>query len=112
MLYRFSYRRVKVDPTSFPAGFTPFLIPILSTPVKIGMPGITFIRDHRDNAIDSHHGMNFTLDMGVATHYMASEADFGRVLATHSTYYELFRRRPAARRWVLARSTRIGVQSP
>lgn len=112
MLYRFSYRRVKVDPTSFPAGFDPALKEIFSTPVRVGMPGITFIRDRRDNAIDSHRGTYFTADVGVATHYMASEADFGRVLATHSSYYELFKRRPANKRFVLARSTRIGVQSP
>ncbi len=112
MLYRFSYRRVKVDPTSFPAGFSPALKLFYSTPVRVGMPSITFIRDRRDNAIDSHRGNYFTADLGTATHYLASEADFGRVLATFSSYYELFKRRPANRRFVLARSTRIGVQSP
>jgi outer membrane protein insertion porin family len=112
MLYRFNYRRVKVDPTSFPAGFTPFLVQFYSTPVRVGMPALTFIRDRRDNAIDSHHGTYITADIGAATHYLASETDFGRVLATHSSYYELFKRRPQNKRYVLARSTRFGVQSP
>lgn len=112
MLYRLSYRRVKVDPTSFPAGFSPDFIKIFSVPVRVGMPGITFIRDRRDNAIDSHHGTYITADVGAATKYLASETEFGRVLATHSSYYELFKKRPANKRFVLARSTRIGVQSP
>ena len=112
MLYRINYRRVRVDPTSFPAGFSDFLRNFYSTPVRVGMPAITFIRDRRDNAIDSHHGQYFTADVGAATHYLGSEAEFGRVLATHSSYYELFKRRPANKRYVLARSTRVGVQSP
>ena len=112
MLYRFNYRRVQVDPSSFPAGYSPALKEIYSTPVRIGMPGLTYIRDRRDNAIESHHGTYFTIDTGVATHYLGSEAEYGRVLATQSSYYELFRHRPANKRYVLARSTRIGVQSP
>jgi outer membrane protein insertion porin family len=112
MLYRINYRRVKVDPSSFPAGYSPFLKNIYSTPVRIGMPSLTYIRDRRDNAIESHHGYYFTADIGAATHLLGSEAEYGRVLATHSSYYELFRRRPANRRYVFARSTRIGVQSP
>ncbi len=112
MLYRINYRRVKVDPSSFPAGYSEQLKMIYSVPVRIGMPGLTYIRDRRDNAIDSHHGTYFTADVGAATKYMGSEAEYGRVLATHSSYYELFRHRPANKRYVFARSTRIGVQSP
>jgi outer membrane protein insertion porin family len=112
LLYRINYRRVKVDPSSFPAGYSPFLKDFYSTPVRIGMPSLTYIRDRRDNAIESHHGTYFTADIGAATHLLGSEAEYGRVLATHSSYYELFRHRPANKRYVFARSTRIGVQSP
>ena len=112
MLYRINYRRVKVDPSSFPAGYSEQLKMIYSVPVRIGMPSLTYIRDRRDNAIESHHGTYFTTDVGVATKYLGSEAEYGRVLVSHSSYYELFRRRPPNRRYVFARSTRIGVQSP
>jgi len=112
MLYRINYRRVQVDPSSFPAGYSEQLKQIYSVPVRIGMPSLTYIRDRRDNAIESHHGTNFTADIGVATKYLGSEAQYGRVLVTHSSYYELFRRRPPNKRYVFARSLKIGVQSP
>jgi outer membrane protein assembly complex protein YaeT len=112
LLYRINYRRVKVDPSSFPAGFSESLKLIYETPVRIGMPGISYIRDRRDNAIESHHGSYFTVDTGLATKYLGSEAEYGRVLVSYASYYELFRRRPPNKRYVLARATRIGVQTP
>jgi len=106
LLYRFAYRRVKVDPNSFPAGFSPDLIPVYSQAVRVGMPSLTYLRDSRNDPVNSTKGTYNTFDIGAASGYFGSEADFGRVLAQNATYYK-FRRR-----WVFARSLRIGVETP
>jgi len=105
-LYRFSYRRIEVDPNSFPAGFSPDLIPIYSRPVRVGMPSVTYLRDTRDDPVNSTKGTYNTFDIGAASSYFGSQADFGRVLAQNATYYKFFRS------WVFARSLRVGVESP
>lgn len=106
LLYRFAYRRVKVDPSSFPAGFTPDLIPIYSRAVRVGMPSLIYVRDTRDDPVNSTKGTYNTFDLGVASGYFGSEANFGRLLAQNATYYKFHRN------WVFARSLRIGVEMP
>ena len=106
LLYRFAYRRIQVDPNSFPAGFSPDLIPIYSKPVRVGMPSITYLRDTRDDPVNSTKGTYNTLDIGAASGYFGSQADFGRILAQNATYYKFHRG------WVFARSTRLGVEIP
>jgi outer membrane protein assembly factor BamA len=106
LVYGFSYRRDKVDPSSFPAGFSPDLASIYAAPVRIGMPSITYLRDTRDDPISSTKGAFSTADFGVATGWLGSEATFGRVLAQNSTYHRL------GKGYVFARSTRIGIESP
>ena len=106
LLYRFSYRRVVVDPSSFPAGFTPSLIPLYSEPVRVGIPSFTFLRDRRDDPVNSTRGSYNTVDVGIASSVFGSQADFDRVLAQNATYHKFFRG------WVFARSLRIGVESP
>jgi outer membrane protein assembly factor BamA len=101
-LYRFSYRRIKVDPNSFPAG----LIPIYSQAVRVGMPSFTYLRDTRDDPVNSTKGTYNTSDIGVASGYFGSQADFGRVLAQNATYYKFHKT------WVFARSLRVGVETP
>jgi outer membrane protein assembly complex protein YaeT len=105
MIYGVSYRRDKVDPSSFPAGFSPDLASIYAAPVRIGIPSVTFVRDTRDDPINSTKGMFTTADFGVATSWLGSEATFGRILAQNSTYYSL------GKHYVFARSTRIGIES-
>ena len=102
----FSYRQDKVDPSSFPAGFSPDLLTIYAVPVRIGMPSVTFVRDTRDDPVDSTKGIFTTADFGVATGALGSEANFGRVLVQNSTYHRF------GNKYVFARSTRIGVESP
>lgn len=106
LLYRFAYRRIKVDPDSFPAGFSPDLIPIYSKAVLVGMPSLTYLRDTRDDPVNSTKGTYNSFDIGVASGYFGSQADFGRILAQNATYYK-FRKT-----WVLARSLRVGVEAP
>ena len=56
--------------------------------------------------MNSTKGTFNTFDIGAASGYFGSEADFGRTLAQNATYYK-FRRT-----WVFARSLRIGVETP
>ena len=107
VVYSFTYRRVQASNLVISSN----LIPTLSQPTRVGIPGFTFIRDRRDNPIDSTKGSYNTLDAGVAASYFGSEADFSRILVQNSNYYLFGRHRPAAKRFVLARSTRIGLQS-
>ena len=103
LLYRLIYRRV-----SIPSGtlvIDPNLIPLFSLPVRVGMPAFTYLRDTRDDPTDSHKGAFSTLDTGLATGALGSEANFGRVLMQNSTYYRFHKKR-----WVFARSTRIGLE--
>jgi outer membrane protein assembly factor BamA len=106
LLYRFSYRRIVVDPTSFPAGFTPSLIPLYSQPTLVGMPSLIYLRDTRDDPVNSTKGTYNTFDVGIASSAIFSQANFGRVLAQNATYHKFFRG------WVFARSLRIGIESP
>ena len=108
--YRFDYRRVKAS--NFAASFSPGEIAPLSLPARVGGPGFTFIRDKRDNPLESVKGNYFTLDGFMSSSDLGSEADFGRVLAENSTYHAFGGKGKAGRQFVFARSTTIGVQQP
>jgi outer membrane protein assembly complex protein YaeT len=103
LLYRMIYRRVSttnlvIEPTQ---------VPLFSQPVRVGLPAFTYIRDTRDNPIDSHRGSFNTFDVGVASSIFGSETNFVRVVLQNSTYYQFHHKR-----WVFARSTRIGIEEP
>jgi outer membrane protein assembly complex protein YaeT len=104
LFYRFAYRRIQA--TNFAPNFNQNEVPLLSQPTRVGMPGFTYIRDHRDNPVESTRGNYNTLDAGVASSYFQSEADFSRVLVQNSTYYRI------KKRFVFARSIRVGVETP
>ncbi|HEY6253481.1 MAG TPA: BamA/TamA family outer membrane protein, partial [Candidatus Angelobacter sp.] len=101
--YRLIYRRVSIPSTTLV--IDPNLIPLFSQPVRVGLPAFTYIRDTRDDPTDSHKGAFSTLDSGVASGVFGSQANFGRLLMQNSTYYQFHKKR-----WVFARSTRIGVE--
>ncbi len=105
LVYRFTYRRVKVDPNSL--RIDPNLIPLLSRPVRVGAPGFTWIHDKRDDPLDAHHGSFTTFDTGISDSIFGSEANFARFLIQNSTY-----RRVLGKKYVLARLTRIGIAEP
>lgn len=104
MFYRFAYRRVQAG--NFASNFSRNEVPLLSQPTRVGMPGFSYIRDERDNPLESRKGMYATFDAGVASSYFGSEADFSRVLVQNSTYH------PIKKKYVFARSTSIGVETP
>ena len=107
-VYSFTYRRVQASNLVI----TSNLIPILSAAHSGGNPAVTFIRDRRDSPLKSTKGTYATLDAGVAASYFGSEADFSRILGQNSTYYTLGKSRPPNKRFVFARSTRLGIQNP
>jgi outer membrane protein assembly complex protein YaeT len=104
MLYRLSWQRVSIDPNSLV--IDPTLVPLYSKPVRLAIPSLTYLRDTRDNPIDSHKGSYTIADLGLATSALGSQANFGKVLLQNSTYYTF------KKKWVLARNTQIGILHP
>jgi outer membrane protein assembly complex protein YaeT len=100
LFYRYTYRRVSIDQATLK--ITPFLIPLLSQPVRLGLISGGFIQDRRDDPVDPHKGIYNTLDLGLAEHAFGSQRDFLRFLARNSTYH------PLGKKLVLARSTEFG----
>ncbi len=106
--YRFSYRRVQATNIEVTAN----LIPLLSTPTRVGTPNFLYIRNRRDNDLESTRGSYTTVEGGVASSYFGSEADFSRLLIKNSTYHTFFRNRSTRQGFVFARSTSVGVENP
>ena len=104
LFYRMSYQRVAVDPNSLV--IDPTLIPLYSKPVRLAIPSFTYVRDTRDNPIDSTKGTYNIVDLGLATSALGSEANFGKVLLQNSSYYRF------KKKWVFARNTQIGILHP
>jgi outer membrane protein assembly complex protein YaeT len=100
VFYRYSYRHVNVDEATLK--ISPFLINLLSQPVRVGIISFTMVQDRRDDPIDPHKGIYNTLDVGLAERALGSQPNFVRVLARNATYH------PIGKRLVLARSIQIG----
>jgi outer membrane protein insertion porin family len=107
MAYRFTYRRVKASNINI----SPAEIPLLSLPVRVGEPGFSYIRNKRDNNLETTKGSYTTVDAAVAASYFGSEADFSSILTQNSTYHAFGKNRPIDKKFVFARSTRIGLES-
>jgi len=103
--YRFDYRYVKASHLA--SNFSPAEFSLFSLPARIGGPGFTFIRDKRDNPLESTKGQYFTLDGFAASGYFGSQANFARALAQDSTYYAFGR---PNHKFVFARSTTVGLE--
>ncbi len=106
--YRFSYRRVEASNIEV----TSNLIPLLSAPTRVGTPNFLYVRNRRDNDLESTRGSYTTVEGGVAAAYFGSEADFSRLLIKNSTYHTFFRNRSTRQGFVFARSTSVGVENP
>jgi outer membrane protein insertion porin family len=100
--FQFAYRRVSVNNVVIPT----LLVPQLEQPVRIGIIGANLAQDRRDNAVDPHHGIYNTLDLGLAGSAFGSQRSFGRLLVRNATYHSL------TKSLVLARQTQFGVIIP
>ncbi len=103
LIYSWSYRDVKVNPNSIQVSLA--LIPLLSQPARVGGPGLTYIRDTRDDALDAHHGTFNTVSLFLSNSKFGAQANFSRIDITNSSYYDL-----GKRHWVVARETRYGQE--
>jgi outer membrane protein insertion porin family len=103
--YRFDFRLVKAY--DFASDFSPVEFSFLSLPARVGGPGFTFIRDKRDNPLESTKGQYFTLDGFAASNYVGSQADYARTLSQDSTYYAFGH---PNHKFVFARSTTLGLE--
>ena len=108
-LYKYTYRLVKVDQSTL--HISPQLIPLLSRPTRVGVPSFSYVRDHRDDPIDSHKGTFNALDFGVASQIFGSQANYARLFVENSSYYSFAKNKNInGRSWTFARSTRMGVE--
>ncbi len=103
LIYSFEYREVKVNPNSIQVSAS--LIPLLSQPARVGGPSLTFIRDTRDNPLDAHRGTFNTAALFFSDGKFGSQANFGRIDMTNSSYYTF-----GKRQWVVARQTRYAQE--
>ncbi|HEY1492977.1 MAG TPA: BamA/TamA family outer membrane protein, partial [Candidatus Solibacter sp.] len=100
LFYRYGYRRVSVDQATLK--ISPFLINLLSQPVRVGIVSAGWVLDRRDDPVDPHKGVFNTIDIGLAEHFIGSDVNYARFLLRNATYH------PIGKRLVLARSTQIG----
>ncbi|GGH12502.1 POTRA domain-containing protein [Silvibacterium dinghuense] len=104
LIYQFTYRRVKVNPDSVQVA--PDEIPLVSEPVRVAGPGITWIRDtRRPSPLDAESGTYTSVEEFFTDSKFSSEANYNRFDATNSSYYVL-----GKKKYVLARSTRFGFE--
>jgi outer membrane protein insertion porin family len=103
-IYDFLYRRVAVDPNSLQVSAD--LIPLLSQPVRVGGPGLTWFHDTRlPGPLNADRGQYSTLQAFWASSKFGSQANFWKLDGTNSTYYQF-----GKQKYVIARSTRIGYE--
>ncbi len=101
-IYDFVYRRVSVDPNSL--AISQNLIPLLSQPVRVGGPQVTWFHDTRTpSPLDAIKGSYTSVTEFLATGKFGSQTDFNRTDITNSTYYHF-----GKHQYVFARNTRFG----
>ena len=82
------------------------LIPLLSQPVRVGGPGITWFHDTRSpGPLDAVKGQYTSVQKFLASSKFGSQTDFWKIDGTNSTYYQF-----GKQKYVLARNTRIGFE--
>ena len=107
LIYNFTYRRVSVDQNSLQV--TANLIPLLSQPVRVGGPGITWFHDTRNpSPLDAQKGMYLSVDEFLSNSKFGSQTSFNKVDAAFSTYYTWGKKR----KYTFARNTRFGIENP
>ncbi len=100
VFYRYAYRRVSIDEETLK--ISPFLIPLLAQPVRLGEISSALIQDRRDDPVDPHKGYYNTIDVGLPERIFGSQRNFVHFLGRNASYHQI------AKRLVLARSTQFG----
>ena len=100
LFYRYAYRRVSIDQATLK--ISPFLIPLLAQPVRLGELSVSLIQDHRDDPVEPHKGYYNTIDLALPEHIFGSQRNYLHFLGRNASYYQL------SKRLVLARSTQFG----
>jgi outer membrane protein insertion porin family len=104
-IYNFEYRRVAVNPATLQVSAN--LIPLLSQPVRVGGPGVTWFHDKREpGPLDATKGSYTSVQEFFASSKFGSQTDFNRTDVTNSTYYAF-----GKHKYVLARNTRLGFET-
>ena len=103
LIYALDFRRVKVLESSLQVN--PDEIQALATATRVAGPSMTWIRDTRDSAVDSHRGTYSSFQEFLSNKYFGAEAQFNRLDLLNSSYYGFDKNR-----YVLARNTRYGQE--
>jgi len=104
-IYDFQYRRVKVDPNSLQVSAN--LIPLLSQPVRVGGPQVTWYHDLRSpTQLDAVRGSYTQIAEFWASSKFGSQTSFNRIDGSYATYYQLGK----GHKYVFARNTRLGYE--
>lgn len=106
LIYQLSYRRVQVDPNTIQV--SPDLIPLLSEPVRVGGPELTWIHDtRRPEPLDAQAGIYNSIQIFATDHaVLDSQANYAHFDWSNSSYYALGREK----NFILARNTRFGME--
>lgn len=106
LIYQLSYRRVQVDPNTIQVA--PNLIPLLSEPVRVGGPELTWVHDtRRPEPLDAQTGMYNSIQIFTTDNvFFSSQANYADFDWSNATYYGLGREK----RYILARNTRFGME--
>jgi outer membrane protein assembly factor BamA len=103
-IYDYLYRRVAVNPNTLQVSAD--LIPLLSQPVRVGGPGVTWFHDSRSpGPLDAVKGNYTTLQTFVTSTELGSQANFWKIDGSNSTYYQF-----GKQKYVFARNLRIGYE--
>ena len=95
-IYDFQYRRVKVDPGTLQVSAN--LIPLLSQPVRVGGPGVTWLHDTRSpSPLDAHKGSYTSMQEFWAASQFGSQTSFNRVDVSNATYYQFGKKKYVSR---------------
>ena len=96
--FRYAFRWVTINNLKIDVSQVPFY----NKPVRVGLVGVNFFRDRRDDPVETHYGTYNTVDLSWAAGRLGSETGFTRLLARNSTYT------PLGRELVLARTVQFG----
>lgn len=102
-IYEYDFRRVKVAENSLQV--YPNFISTLSAAVRVGGPSFTWIRDTRDNPVDSRRGTYTSFQEFLSASQFGAQAQFNRIDLSNSSYYAF-----GKGKYVLARNTRYGQE--